>query len=53
MEEKQRMSSGRWLGAFAATIALLAALVAGFNFVTDPFGAFGTGSSSGGATTPP
>ena len=41
MEEKQRMSSGRWLGAFAATIALLAALVAGFNFVTDPFGAFG------------
>lgn len=35
------MSSKKWLVAFGATALLLAALVMGFNFVTDPFGAFG------------
>lgn len=35
------MSSKKWLAAFLGTVLLLAALVMGFNFVTDPFGAFG------------
>ncbi|MFR3468284.1 MAG: polysaccharide deacetylase family protein [Oscillospiraceae bacterium] len=35
------MSSKKWLAAFFGTVLLLAVLVMGFNFWTDPFGAFG------------
>ena len=35
------MSSRMWLVAFLGTVVLLALLVMGFNFCTDPFGAFG------------
>ncbi|MBR0113698.1 MAG: polysaccharide deacetylase family protein [Firmicutes bacterium] len=38
---RERLSSKKWLALFAFTVILLAAVYAGFNFVTDPFGAFG------------
>lgn len=41
MREKRPMSSKQWLIAFISTVLLLAVLVAGLNFVADPFGAFG------------
>jgi len=41
MPSKHRLTSGQWLALFAATVVLLGLLLAGFNLVTDPFGAFG------------
>ena len=38
---KHSMSSKGWLLAFAGTVLLLVLLIMGFNFWTDPFGAFG------------
>ena len=35
------MSSKKWLGMFAAAVALALALCAGFNVLVDPFGVFG------------
>ena len=35
------MSSKKWLIAFVSTVLLIGALVLGFNYITDPFGAFG------------
>ena len=37
----KKLSSVRWLGLFFLSVLLLALLLAGFNVVTDPFGAFG------------
>ena len=41
MSSKRPVSSKKWLAAFFGTVLLLAVLVMGFNFWTDPFGAFG------------
>ncbi|MBO4991127.1 MAG: polysaccharide deacetylase family protein [Firmicutes bacterium] len=41
MKEKHRMTSGQWLVAFVLTVVLLGLSVLGFNYITDPFGAFG------------
>lgn len=41
MKTKHPMTSGQWLVAFAATVLALALLLMGFNYLTDPFGAFG------------
>lgn len=41
MSSKRPVSSKKWLAAFFGTVPLLAVLVMGFNFWTDPFGAFG------------
>ena len=41
MSSKHPMSSRKWLVVFLGTVVLLALLVMGFNFCTDPFGAFG------------
>ena len=41
MSSKRPVSSKKWLAAFFGTGLLLAVLVMGFNFWTDPFGAFG------------
>ena len=41
MKAKHTMTSRQWLAAFGATVLLLALLLMGFNFLTDPFGAFG------------
>ena len=41
MSPKRPVSSKKWLAAFFGTVLLLAVLVMGFNFWTDPFGAFG------------
>lgn len=41
MEEKKRLSSRGWLGLLALSVLLLAAGLALFNYLTDPFGAFG------------
>ncbi len=38
---RERLSSKKWLALFAFTIILLAGLYAAFNWLTDPFGAFG------------
>ena len=38
---KRKMTASGWLVAFAATAVLLALLLAGFNWLTDPFGVFG------------
>jgi len=40
MREKRTMTSGQWLVAFCLTAVLLGLAVIGFNYVTDPFGAF-------------
>ena len=40
-EDRVRLSSKRWLLLFAVTLLLLALLIPLFNFVTDPYGAFG------------
>lgn len=41
MTSKHPMSSKQWLWAFLGTVLLLTILVMGFNFWSDPFGAFG------------
>ena len=41
MQSKRTMTSKQWLLAFLGTVAGLALLLAAFNYVTDPFGAFG------------
>lgn len=41
MRKKQPMTSKQWLAAFVGTFGGLVLLLAVFNFVTDPFGAFG------------
>lgn len=41
MSSKRPVSSKKWLAAFFGTVLLLAVLVMGFNFWTDPFGACG------------
>jgi len=41
MKNKRIMTAREWLFAFAATVLLLAAAMMAFNFITDPFGAFG------------
>ena len=41
MSSKRPVSSKKWMAAFFGTVLLLAVLVMGFNFWTDPFGAFG------------
>lgn len=41
MERKKRLTSRGWLGLFALSVFLLAAFLALFNWITDPFGAFG------------
>ena len=41
MESKRRLSSRRWLVLLVATLALLGLLIVGFNYVMDPYGAFG------------
>ena len=51
MSSKRPVSSKKWLAAFFGTVLLLAVLVMGFNFWTDPFGAFGDHFFSGGAMT--
>ena len=38
---KKKLSSGKWLLLFFGTVLLLALLIAAFNWLTDPFGAFG------------
>ena len=35
------MKAKKWVGLFCLTAALLVLLVAAFNYITDPFGAFG------------
>ena len=35
------MNSKKWVCAFLLTVLVLAVLLAGFNVLTDPFGAFG------------
>ena len=41
MQARKPLSSGKWLVLFALSWALLLGLLAAFNIVTDPFGAFG------------
>ena len=41
MHSKHPMTSKQWLLAFLGTVAGLVLLLAAFNYVTDPFGAFG------------
>ena len=41
MKSRHAISSRGWIILFALTLLLLAGLLAGFNVVTDPFGAFG------------
>lgn len=41
MASKHKLSSRQWLALFALSAALLAAGLGLFNFITDPFGAFG------------
>ena len=38
---KHTISSRQWLGLFALSVLLIAAALAAFNVITDPFGAFG------------
>ena len=41
MKKKHVLSAPGWLALFAASVLLIAAALAAFNVVTDPFGAFG------------
>ena len=41
MKETKKLSSGKWLVLFLATALALVLLLAGFNLLTDPYGAFG------------
>ncbi len=41
MESKHKISSKQWLALFVLSVVLIAAGLGLFNFITDPFGAFG------------
>ena len=41
MEQRKKLSSGKWLWMFVGTVLLIALLILAFNYVMDPYGAFG------------
>jgi peptidoglycan/xylan/chitin deacetylase (PgdA/CDA1 family) len=41
VEKKQAVSFKKWIAAFAVTVAVMGALICGFNALVDPFGIFG------------